>query len=235
LKNAVNHKSRLDNFVQVFLLTRKRMLGTHNLSTFLLSSFLLWITPGTDTMYILARSISQGRKAGLISALGISSGILVHTIFAAFGLSAILATSAWAFTTIKFAGAAYLIYLGIQTWLRKSQPLSSLEINFMSRWQIYRQGVVTNVLNPKVAIFFLAFLPQFVDPTAGFGALPFLFLGILFVTGGTVWCLMIAGFAATATRTVRGNKKASGWLESITGCAYIVLGLNLLRSKSQPT
>lgn len=211
------------------------MFGTHNLSAFLLSSFFLWITPGTDTMYILARSISQGRQAGLISVLGISSGILVHTTFAAFGLSAILATSAWAFTTIKIAGAVYLIYLGLQAWLKKSQPLSTPEINSMTSWQIYRQGVITNVLNPKVAIFFLAFLPQFVEPTAGFGALPFLWLGILFVTGGTVWCLLVAGFAAMATNTVRENQQVSGWLERITGCVYIGLGLNLLRSKSQPT
>ena len=211
------------------------MLGTHNLSTFLLSSFLLWITPGTDTMYILARSISQGRQAGLISALGISSGILVHTIFAAFGLSAILATSAWAFATIKFAGAAYLIYMGIQAWLRKSKSLATPEINSMGPWQTYRQGIVTNVLNPKVAIFFLAFLPQFVDPTSDFGALPFLLLGVLFVTGGTVWCLILAGFAAVATSTVRGNEKISAWLERVTGGVYIALGLNLLRSKSQPT
>lgn len=211
------------------------MFGIHNLSAFLLSSFLLWITPGTDTMYILARSISQGRQAGLISVLGISSGILVHTTFAAFGLSAILATSAWTFTTIKIAGAIYLIYLGIQAWLSKSPSLSTPEINSMSSWQIYRQGVITNVLNPKVAIFFLAFLPQFVEPAAGFGALPFLLLGILFVTGGTVWCLLLARFAAIATNTIRGNKKFSVWLERITGCVYIGLGLNLLRSKSQPT
>jgi threonine/homoserine/homoserine lactone efflux protein len=211
------------------------MLGTHNLSAFLLSSFLLWITPGTDTMYIITRSISQGRQAGLISVLGISSGILVHTTFAAFGLSAILATSAWAFKTIKIAGAIYLIYLGLQAWLKKSQPLSTPEINLMSSWQIYRQGVITNILNPKVAIFFLAFLPQFVEPTGAFRALPFLLLGILFVTGGTVWCLLVAGFAAMATDTLRANEKVSGWLERITGCVYIGLGLNLLRSKSQPT
>ncbi|MBI4781951.1 MAG: LysE family translocator [Oscillatoriophycideae cyanobacterium NC_groundwater_1537_Pr4_S-0.65um_50_18] len=210
------------------------MLGTHNLSTFLLSSSLLWITPGTDTLYILARSVSQGRRAGLISALGISSGILVHTVFAAFGLSALLATSAWAFTAIKVSGATYLIYLGLQAWLSPSHPLSIPEVGSMSSWQIYRQGIVTNVLNPKVAIFFLAFLPQFVDPTAGLGALPFLLLGILFVTGGTAWCLVLAGFAATATATVRGNQKISGWLTRLTGTAYIGMGLNLLRSKSQP-
>ena len=211
------------------------MLGIQNLSIFLLSSFLLWITPGTDTMYILTRSISQGRQAGLISALGISSGILVHTVFAAFGLSTILATSAWVFAAIKVAGAAYLIYLGLQAWLKKSAPLSAPEIDAMRPWQIYRQGVVTNVLNPKVAIFFLAFLPQFVDPTADLGALPFLMLGILFETGGTVWCLLLAGFAAIATTKIRGNQKFSGWLERGTGCVYIGLGLNLLRNKSQPT
>ena len=211
------------------------MFGIHNLSTFLLSSFLLWITPGTDTMYILARSISQGRQAGLISVVGISSGILIHTTFAAFGLSAVLATSAWAFTAVKVAGAAYLIYLGLQTLLMKSQSTSPLEINSMSSWQIYRQGVVTNVLNPKVAIFFLAFLPQFVDPAANLGALPFLLLGFLFVTGGTVWCLLLAGFSAIATAAIRGNGKVSAWLERITGSVYIALGLNLLRSESQPT
>jgi threonine/homoserine/homoserine lactone efflux protein len=210
------------------------MLGTQHLNIFIVSSLLLWITPGTDTLYILARSVTQGRRAGIVSVLGISSGILVHTLFAAFGLSAILATSASAFTTIKVAGALYLIYLGLRTLLRKSQSSIAAEANFMSNWQIYRQGIITNVLNPKVAIFFLAFLPQFVDPTAGLGVLPFLLLGVLFVTGGTIWCLIIAAFAARAALTVRRNGKIAGWLERISGCLYIGLGLNLLRSKSQP-
>ncbi|MEM8604176.1 MAG: LysE family translocator [Cyanobacteria bacterium P01_H01_bin.121] len=215
------------------------MLGTQNLATFLVASFLLWITPGTDTMYILARSIAQGRQAGVVSALGIGSGILVHTVFAAFGLSAIVATSAWAFTVIKLAGAAYLIYLGLQAWLKKSssqaQAWSTPELNAFGPWQIYRQGIITNVLNPKVAIFFLAFLPQFVDPTANLGALPFLVLGLLFVTGGTIWCLLLAGFAAIATAKIREQKQFSVWLERSTGCIYIALGLNLLNSESQAT
>ncbi len=209
------------------------MLGTHNLPAFLLASFLLWITPGTDTMYILARSIAQGRRAGIISTLGISSGILVHTVFAAFGLSAILATSAWAFTGIKFLGAGYLVYLGIQAWRKSAQPRLTSGLNTMSHWQIYRQGIVTNILNPKIAIFFLAFLPQFVDPAAGLGAVPFLLLGILFVIGGTAWCLMIAGFAATVTSTMRKNEKLATGLERATGSLYIVLGLNLIRSETQ--
>lgn len=211
------------------------MLGTQNLSLFLLSSFLLWITPGTDTMYILARSISQGRQAGIVSVLGVSSGILVHTVFAAFGLSAILATSAWAFTTIKIAGAAYLIYLGVQAWFKKAGPALTPNVDTVSNWQIYRQGLATNVLNPKVAIFFLAFLPQFVNPAADLGSLPFLVLGMMFVTGGTIWCLLLAEFCAIATTKIRGHKKFANRLERMTGCVYIALGLNLLRSKAQPT
>jgi threonine/homoserine/homoserine lactone efflux protein len=95
--------------------------------------------------------------------------------------------------------------------------------------------VITNVLNPKVALFFLAFLPQFVDPSAGLGALPFLFLGILLVIGSTAWCLLLAGFAAVATRALRNHTKASVWLERMTGCVYIGMGLTLLKSESQPT
>lgn len=209
------------------------MFGTHNLPAFLLASLLLWLTPGMDTMYILTRSISQGHQAGVLSALGVGSGILIHTLFAAFGLSAILATSAWAFSTIKFAGAAYLIYLGIQALLKEPHQLSSTETVTMSSWQTYRQGILSNVLNPKIAIFFLAFLPQFVDPNTSFGALPFLLLGLLFVTGGTIWCLLIARFAALATQAIRRNKRFSIWLERFTGIVYIALGLNLLKSREQ--
>jgi len=210
------------------------MFGTHNLLAFLFASFLVWITPGVDTMYIITRSITQGRPAGFLSVLGISSGILIHTIFAAFGLSAILAASAWAFTAIKFAGAVYLIYLGIQSLLKKTGSIAAPEMKAMSRWQIYQQGMITNVLNPKVAIFFLAFLPQFVDSESAFGALSFLFLGILFVTGGTLWCLTIALFASTVTKAIRENTKTTTWLERISGGIYIALGLNLLHNKLQP-
>ena len=101
-------------------------------------------------------------------------------------------------------------------------------------WQTYRQGVISNVLHPKVAIFFLAFLPQFVDQNTNFGALSFLVLGLLFVTGGTVWCLLVATFAASATQAIRTNKKFSVWLERFTGIIYIALGLNLIRSRVRP-
>ena len=122
------------------------MVGTHDLWTFLVASFLLWLTPGPDTMYILARSVAQGRRAGVVSALGIGSGLLIHTLFAALGLTAILAASAWAFAAVKTAGAAYLIYLGLQALRRKVGPLAAPALSPVGSWRVYSQGVVSNTL-----------------------------------------------------------------------------------------
>ena len=210
------------------------MFGTHDLWAFLAASVLLWLTPGPDTMYILARSVAQGRRAGVLSALGIGSGLLIHTLLAAFGLSAILAASAWAFAVVKTAGALYLICLGIQALWKKVGNPDAPDVAPIGNWHVYRQGVVTNTLNPKVAIFFLAFLPQFVDPAAGRGPMPFLLLGAIFVAGGTLWCLGQAVCAASATRTIRRHPALLGWPERLSGCVYIALGLNLLRSRPQP-
>ncbi len=186
------------------------MLGTHDLPAFLLASFLLWITPGPDTMYILARSIAQGMRAGVLSAL--------------------LASAAAAFQVVKVAGAGYLIYLGIQA-LRRPGKVATPEVEAANLGRIFRQGVLTNALNPKVAIFFLAFLPQFVVPAAGLGPMPFLVLGGLFVTGGPLGCLMVAAGAARMTRAIRRNAGVVARLERLSGCVYIGLGLNLLRSR----
>lgn len=207
------------------------MFGVHDLWPFLAASFLLWLTPGPDTMYILTRSIAQGRRAGVLSALGIGTGILIHTLLAAFGLSAILAASAWAFAVVKTAGAVYLIYLGIQALRKKAGSLDAPDLTPTSGWSIYRQGVLCNTLNPKVAIFFLAFLPQFVDPAGRGGPMPFLFLGAFWVFGGTLWCLGQAVCAAGATRSIRRNPVMMRWLGRLTGCVYVALGLNLLRSR----
>lgn len=209
------------------------MLGTHDVWAFLLASFVLWITPGPDNMYILARSVAQGRRAGLVSALGIGSGVLAHTVAAALGLSAILAASSWAFLVVKVAGAAYLIYLGVAALRRPLVPLVAPALDPASGWRVYRQGVVSNILNPKVAVFFLAFLPQFVDAGSGWGPLPFLLLGGLFVTGGTLWCALLALGAASATSTLRRSPRLLGSVERLSGCVYIALGLNLLRSRPQ--
>jgi threonine/homoserine/homoserine lactone efflux protein len=212
------------------------MLGTHSLATFMLASLLLNVTPGPDTLYIVSRSVAQGRRAGVWSVLGISTGCLVHTASAAFGLSALLAASATAFEAVKVAGALYLVYLGIKALTRKRT--ATAEVSSAPPPEpalaIYRQGVVTNVLNPKVALFFLAFLPQFVVPGSGLGPLPFLLLGLLFVTQGTLWCLLVVLFASFATEAIRSNGKAASALEKLTGVVFIGLGVNLLRTKPQP-
>jgi threonine/homoserine/homoserine lactone efflux protein len=210
------------------------MAGAQDFWAFLAASVVMWLTPGPDTMYILGRSIAQGRRAGVMSALGVGSGLLLHTLFAALGLSAILAASASAFAAVKLAGAAYLIYLGLQALGRKVGPLAASDVGPAGAWRVYRQGLLSNTLNPKVAVFFLAFLPQFVDPAARAGALPFLLLGAVFVAGGTAWSLGQAACAASATRAFRRNPAMLVWLERLSGCVYIGLGLNLLRSRPQP-
>lgn len=207
------------------------MLQANEFWLFFSASFLLWITPGPDTVYILARTLSQGRVAGLLSVFGVSAGILVHTLFAAIGLSALLATSALAFTLVKVIGAAYLIYLGAQA-LRSHNKLSlSAETPVQQRSQPFYQGFITNLLNPKIAIFFLAFLPQFVAPGADNSSTVFLFLGGVFVLGGTLWCLFLVAFAARFSQAARSNSRLSAMASKVTGLVYIGLGLNLLRAK----
>ena len=145
------------------------LFGTQHLALFIVSGLLLAITPGQDTLYIVGRSVSQGRRAGFLSVLGIVTGCGVHAVAAAFGLSAVLATSAEAFFAVKMAGAAYLCYRGVQMILERADHAGP-EKRFAheSGWAIFRAGLLTNVLNPKVALFFMAFLPQFVSPVGGF-------------------------------------------------------------------
>ncbi len=208
------------------------MFGIINYNVFIISAILLNLTPGNDTMYILGRSISNGRKAGILSAFGISLGCIVHTLLASLGLSIILAESALAFDIVKYLGAAYLIYLGIRSIMSKSDGLQTK--NDGASWNSYKiffQGTLTNVLNPKVALFFLAFLPQFVDPNNTYGMLPFLLLGFTFVFTGTVWCLTLAIFSAYLAGKLNQKMAASRLLNRISGIVYIGLGLNLLRAK----
>jgi threonine/homoserine/homoserine lactone efflux protein len=202
--------------------------GTHDFGLFLLASFLVWITPGPDIMYISARSISRGRGAGVMSALGSGTGCVIHTAFAAVGLSAILVPSSEVFFMVQCAGALYLIYLGVRAFRTRALLTDCGKRPADGYWQIYGQGVVTNVLNPKVAVFFVAFLPLFVDPRMGPGPLPFLFLGFVFGVGGTLWNLAVAIVAETMTRVMRRDVGMIGRLEPVAGCVYIGLGLCLL-------
>lgn len=210
------------------------MLGIQHFWLFVVSGLLLNITPGQDTLYIVTRSVAQGRRAGLWSVLGISTGSVVHTLAAAFGLSAILATSASAFIVVKVAGAAYLIYLGVKMLLERPAAASkgvAPALQHESAWAIYRAAVLTNVLNPKVALFFLAFLPQFVAPDAPSRVLSFLFLGTVFVFNGTLWCLVLVMAASALSGRLRRSTAGARRLRQATGAVFVGLGARLALSK----
>lgn len=208
------------------------MVGITSFGLFLLTAFLMNITPGTDTMYIVSRSVSQGKKAGIYSVLGISTGSLVHTFLAAIGLSVIFTTSVVLFTVVKIIGAGYLVYLGVRMIMQKSSNLKLKDIKSMPFKKIYTQGLLTNVTNPKVALFFISFLPQFISGDNSYGPLPFIILGLTFVLTGTVWCLLVAIFASFATKKLRNNSKVEFILNKITGVIFIGLGLKLFQTKA---
>ena len=208
------------------------MFGIHDFGLFLGAAILLNLTPGPDTVYILGRTIAQGREAGIASAFGISLGSIFHTCAAALGLSAILATSAVAFGAIKLLGGAYLIFLGIKMILDRRRQLS-LPSSFRRRTTsaAFRQGILTNILNPKVALFFLAFLPQFIDPGSNAKIAAFISLGLTFVTTGTIWCLVLAWFASAFSKRLRTNETISQWLNRTAGALFVFLGVRLATVK----
>ncbi len=204
------------------------MFGVQNYWVFVLSGILVNITPGQDTMYILGRSIAQGRKAGVVSVFGICTGALIHTVAAAFGLSAILMASTSVFLIMKYAGAGYLVYLGVRMFLGGSEPDPLERTSHDSKaLSIYLQGLVTDLLNPNVILFFLAFLPQFVEPGKGQEILSFLLLGSTFVTTGTAWCLIVACFSAGVSGRLRRNPHIAATLRRVTGGLFVCLGLRL--------
>ncbi|KZE39240.1 homoserine lactone transporter [Brevibacillus parabrevis] len=208
------------------------MFGIVHYEAFLLTAIMLNLIPGTDTIYIISRSIAQGRRAGIQSVFGILTGSLIHTLLAAFGLSILLAQSLLLFTIVKILGVAYLVYLGVRMFLTK-EPLSMdrAATQHANTEKVYWQGVLTSLTNPKVALFFIAFLPQFVS-TSDAGALPFLLLGLTFTVTGGIWCSIIAIFASFATEKLRSNPKISVILNKLTGVVFIGMGLNLLRAKA---
>jgi RhtB (resistance to homoserine/threonine) family protein len=209
------------------------MFGIVNFEVFILAVIALVLVPGSDAMFIIAKSVNKGKREGILTTLGVSTGSLVHTIFAAFGLSVVLAESQMAFNIVKYLGAAYLIFLGAKTVLSKSafeMPLEDASETVKSG-RTYLSGVLTNILNPKVALFYLAFLPQFVDPNYAYPYLAFIFLGIIFTTAGVLWSLVIALFSSKLSQKFRENSRIRLWLDRITGMVFISLGAKLLTSK----
>ena len=211
------------------------MTGIIHFETFLITGILLNLTPGNDTIFILTRSIGQGKKAGIISVLGIGTGSIIHTILAAFGLSVIVAKSLLLFNIIKYAGAAYLIYMGFKmltdnTLLNTESKAFDNSVDYQ---KIYRDAIITNVLNPKVALFFISFLPQFIDSDVKNTVLPFLTLGVTFVITGTIWCFMLAVFASSIFGKLKNNKNVSTYINKICGLAFVGLGVKVALTERQ--
>ena len=209
------------------------MFATHDFALFVVSGLLLNFTPGADTLYIVGRSTLQGARAGAVAALGIGAGCCVHMLAAALGLSALLAASATAFTAVKLIGAAYLMYLGVSLWRsgprthaagRAPAPRAPMRV-------VFAQGVLSNVLNPKVALFFLAFLPQFVDAGSPHKLLAFIFLGLVFNVNGTLWNLFVAWSTATVRNRIAVRGRPAIWLSRVVGTAFVALGAKLALSE----
>jgi RhtB (resistance to homoserine/threonine) family protein len=205
------------------------MFGIHDLALFVVSGLLLNIMPGPDSLLIMLRSGSQGWRAGSAAALGIGTGTMIHVLAAALGLSALLSASAELFALIKLAGAIYLIYLGFS--LLRQQTTGAMErvatLPALSYGQIYRQGVLTNVLNPKVALFFLAFVPQFIAPDAPDKALAFILLGCIFNLNGMIWCHLLVFSTAYARNKVKLPARIGRWLNRGIGTLFVGLGIKL--------
>ena len=206
------------------------MLGTHDLWLFVLSGLLLNITPGPDTLYIVGRSSTLGLRAGAVAALGIGAGVLVHICAAALGLSALLAASATAFAVVKIIGAAYLVYVGVSLLRTKKSDPSSPAVTLRSARlrSIFFQGFLTNILNPKVALFFLAFLPQFVMADAPSKPVTFLFLGANFDFNGTLWNLLVAWSTARISSRFAAGERFKIWFNRCVGSLFVVVGLRLV-------
>jgi threonine/homoserine/homoserine lactone efflux protein len=204
--------------------------GIENYAAFVAAAVILNLTPGVDFLYVLGKSVTGGTRVGVASALGISGGLVVHTLLVAFGLAAVLTGSAWLFWAIKVVGACYLVVMGIRAFLsRESFMLRSKgEGQQPSQlWPVFVQGVITNVTNPKMLLFFLAFLPQFVNPVLAAGPVPFLILGLTFICTGTLWSLILALCAGQFKRLLERHPRLSLVANRVAGVLYVVLGISI--------
>lgn len=207
-------------------------MGIINFTTFLLTSFLFILSPGIDTIFILNKSITQGRKWGLYSTLGVTTGVLIHTAFAAFGLSLILAQSAMAFNIVKYLGAAYLVYLGLtKLFTRESIVQGNGFDKAITIKKTYLSAILTNTLNPKVAIFFLAFFPQFIEPAYLHSALPFIILGGTYALLGLFWFVTLTLFAGVFSHKLQSVPAIATWLNKFSGMVFILMGVKVAFTK----
>lgn len=204
-------------------------MGIENFMAFGITALFFIMTPGMDTIFVLNKTISQGKTSGAYAALGVNAGVIVHTLFAALGLSMLVAQSEFAFKAIKYLGAIYIIYLGIMQIRKNLAPIPSLgEIeNKNTRKNNFVSGFFTNALNPKVALFFLAFFPQFITPTQLKNPMPFLVLGLTYTLIGIVWYLFLTFFAGQFTKTFQENPKANIYINKFSGIVFVLMGLGI--------
>ncbi|MDQ7747249.1 LysE family translocator [Hydrogenophaga pseudoflava] len=212
------------------------MPDTTQLLMFIAAGWLLNLTPGPDVLYIVSSALRGGVRAGMVAALGIVSGCFVHVFAAALGVGALLATSVTAFTALKWAGAAYLVWMGLRLLLARGGGSSIVpaeargEVVATNLWRVYRQGFLTNVLNPKVALFFLAFVPQFIAPGTENKVAAFLLLGLLFNLNSLPINFGYAWLAGWASRRVGAVQRAMHWMDRAAGLMFIGFGLKLALS-----
>ncbi len=217
------------------------MPDTTQLLVFIAAGWLLNLTPGPDVLYIVSQALRSGVRAGVVAALGIVSGCFVHVFAAALGVGALLATSATAFTVLKWVGAAYLVWMGLRLLLVRGAGGSVVPaagtlpaLPRTSLWRVYRQGFLTNVLNPKVALFFLAFVPQFIAPGTENKVQVFLLLGLLFNINSLPISFGYAWLAGWASRRVGAVQRTLHWLDKAAGAMFIGFGLRLAMAENRP-
>lgn len=208
------------------------MFGIHDLALFIISGFLLNLTPGPDSILIMSRSAANGWRAGSVAAFGVCTGCYVHVFAAVLGLSAILASSATAFTIVKLIGAAYLVYMGLSALFSRSkakaeQSPNKREMQLSHNKSIFIQGFLSNALNPKVALFFLAFVPQFIDHDASNKALAFLVLGSIFIFNSLIYCNLLAVVTAFTSNRLKVSQTISNLLNKTIGALFVAFGLKL--------
>ncbi len=214
------------------------MPDTTQLLMFIAAGWLLNLTPGPDVLYIVSSALKSGVRAGIVAALGIVSGCFLHVFAAALGVGALLAASATAFTVLKWAGAAYLMWMGVKLLLAKGGGSSivpagvSAEVVAVNLWRVFRQGFLTNVLNPKVALFFLAFVPQFIAPGTEDKVTAFLLLGLLFNLNSLPINFGYAWLAGWASRRVGAVQRAMHWMDRAAGVMFVGFGLRLAMSEN---
>lgn len=209
-------------------------MGMQHFSVFLVSALIFAMTPGLDTVLILNRSLTAGRGAGLYSTLGINAGALVHTLLAAFGLSLLIARSAPLFMALRYAGTVYLIYLGASKMLSRNhgggEALGTKE-KAAGPWYCFLTGITTNLLNPKVILFFLAFFPQFVHPDHIDNPLPYLILGSSYAVIGLGWYALVSLFASAFSARLLRRRGFKAWMERVSGALFVLMGVRVFMTK----